>query len=66
MRAGGGRRTNCKRAARVRKAGAPVVAPQAAADKIENPTVMSNGETKTVAGIMIEAAPMYNLLHHPS
>ncbi|MDQ3920259.1 MAG: hypothetical protein M3348_17485 [Acidobacteriota bacterium] len=63
MRAGGGKRTNCKRAARVRRA---TVAPQAAADKIENPTVMSSGETKTVAGIMVEAAPMYNLLHHPS
>jgi L-ascorbate metabolism protein UlaG (beta-lactamase superfamily) len=52
--------------ARVRKAGAPVVAPQAAADKIENPTVMSNGETKTVAGISIEAVPMYNLQRGPS
>jgi L-ascorbate metabolism protein UlaG (beta-lactamase superfamily) len=52
--------------ARVRKAGAPVVAPAAAADKIESPTVIANGETKTVAGISIEAVPMYNLKRGPS
>ncbi|HEV7892064.1 MAG TPA: MBL fold metallo-hydrolase [Pyrinomonadaceae bacterium] len=52
--------------AKVRKAGAPVVAPAAAADKIENPTVIANGETKTVAGIQIEAVPMYNLQRGPA
>jgi len=52
--------------AKVRKAGAPVVAPSAAADKIESPTVINNGETKTVAGISIEAVPMYNLQRGPS
>jgi L-ascorbate metabolism protein UlaG (beta-lactamase superfamily) len=52
--------------ARVRKAGAPVVAPSAAADKIESPTVIANGETKTVAGVSIEAVPMYNLKRGPS
>ncbi|MFL6284669.1 MAG: MBL fold metallo-hydrolase [Pyrinomonadaceae bacterium] len=52
--------------ARVRKTGAPVVAPSAAADKIESPTVIANGETKTVAGISIEAVPMYNLKRGPS
>jgi L-ascorbate metabolism protein UlaG (beta-lactamase superfamily) len=52
--------------AKVRKAGAPVVAPAAAADKIESPTVMANGETKTVAGVSIEAVPMYNLQRGPS
>ena len=52
--------------ARVRKAGAPVVAPAAAADKIESPTVMANGETKTVGGVSIEAVPMYNLQRGPS
>jgi L-ascorbate metabolism protein UlaG (beta-lactamase superfamily) len=51
---------------RIRKPGAPVVAPKAAADKIENPTVISNGETKTVAGISIEAVPMYNLTRGPA
>jgi L-ascorbate metabolism protein UlaG (beta-lactamase superfamily) len=52
--------------ARIRKAGAPVVAPAAAADKIENPTVIANGETKTVAGVNIEAVPMYNLQRGPA
>ena len=52
--------------AKVRKTGAPVVAPKAAADKIDNPTVISNGETKTVAGISIEAVPMYNLKRGPA
>jgi L-ascorbate metabolism protein UlaG (beta-lactamase superfamily) len=52
--------------ARVRKQGSPVVAPQAAAEKIENATVMSNGETKSVAGISVEAVPMYNLQRGPS
>jgi L-ascorbate metabolism protein UlaG (beta-lactamase superfamily) len=50
---------------RIRKLGAPVVAPSAAAPKIETATVMANGETKTVAGISIEAVPMYNLQRGP-
>jgi L-ascorbate metabolism protein UlaG (beta-lactamase superfamily) len=52
--------------AKVRKPGAPVVAPAAAAEKIESPTVIANGETKTVAGISIEAVPMYNLQRGPA
>jgi L-ascorbate metabolism protein UlaG (beta-lactamase superfamily) len=52
--------------ARVRKPGAPVVAPAAAAEKIENPTVIANGETKTVAGVAVEAVPMYNLQRGPA
>jgi L-ascorbate metabolism protein UlaG (beta-lactamase superfamily) len=51
---------------RIRKAGAPVVAPAAAAPKIENPTVIANGESKTVAGVQIEAVPMYNLQRGPA
>jgi L-ascorbate metabolism protein UlaG (beta-lactamase superfamily) len=44
----------------------PLVAPQAVVDKIpseihDSPTVLSNGEVKTVSGINIEAIPMYNL-----
>jgi L-ascorbate metabolism protein UlaG (beta-lactamase superfamily) len=50
---------------RIRKSGAPVVAPAAAAAKIENPTVIANGESKTVAGISIEVVPMYNLQRGP-
>jgi len=52
--------------ARIRKTGAPVVAPSVAAEKIENPTVINNGESKTVAGVSIEAVPMYNLQRGPS
>jgi L-ascorbate metabolism protein UlaG (beta-lactamase superfamily) len=51
--------------ARIRKAEAPVLAPAAAAPKIENATVIANGESKTVAGIQIEAVPMYNLQRGP-
>ena len=50
---------------KIRKTGAPVVAPSAAAPKIENPTVIANGESKTVAGVQIEAIPMYNLQRGP-
>jgi L-ascorbate metabolism protein UlaG (beta-lactamase superfamily) len=51
---------------RIRKAGASVLAPAAAAPKIENPTVIANSESKTVAGISIEAVPMYNLQRGPA
>jgi L-ascorbate metabolism protein UlaG (beta-lactamase superfamily) len=51
---------------RIRKAGAPVVAPAAAAEKIENATVMANGESKTLVGISLEAVPMYNLKRGPA
>jgi L-ascorbate metabolism protein UlaG (beta-lactamase superfamily) len=51
---------------RIRKPGAPVVAPAAAAPKIENATVMANGESKSVAGFSLEAVPMYNLKRGPS
>lgn len=52
--------------AKVRKPGAPVVVPAAAAEKIENATVIANGENKTVAGVQIEAIPMYNLQRGPA
>jgi len=56
--------------AKLRKPGASVVMPAAVATlagaKISAPTtIMANGETRTVAGISIEALPMYNLLHGP-
>ena len=56
---------------KVRKAGAPVVMPEAvkaqAGDKIPMPIeVMANGQTKTVAGVSIEAVPMYNLQRGPA
>jgi L-ascorbate metabolism protein UlaG (beta-lactamase superfamily) len=57
--------------AKIRKPGAPVVMPAAvktqAGDKIAAPVeVMANGDSKTVAGIAIEAVPMYNLQRGPS
>lgn len=55
---------------KMRKPGAPVVLPAAAATqagaKIPAPTeVMANGETKTVAGVSIEAVPAYSVAHGP-
>jgi L-ascorbate metabolism protein UlaG (beta-lactamase superfamily) len=55
---------------KLRKPGAPVVMPAAAATeagtKIPAPTVvMANGDSKTVADVSIEAVPMYNLQHGP-
>ena len=57
--------------AKVRKPGAPVVMPaavqQQAGSKIPGPVeVLANGQTKTVAGVSIEAVPMYNLQRGPS
>lgn len=50
---------------RIRKAEAPVVVPAVAVPKVDNATVIANGENKTVAGIQIEAVPMYNLQRGP-
>jgi L-ascorbate metabolism protein UlaG (beta-lactamase superfamily) len=52
--------------AKVKKAGTTVVAPAAAAAKVEGATVIANGETKAVEGVSIEAVPMYNLTRGPS
>jgi len=53
----------------LRKDGAPVVAPAAVAeqagDAVADITLIANGETKTVAGVSIEAIPMYNLERGP-
>jgi L-ascorbate metabolism protein UlaG (beta-lactamase superfamily) len=56
--------------ARIRKIGAPVVMPAAARDAVGDnvpaPTViMANGDTRTIAGVSIEAVPMYNLARGP-
>jgi L-ascorbate metabolism protein UlaG (beta-lactamase superfamily) len=59
--------------AKLKKATTVVVAPSAAAAQLDHPTVIANGEKKTIAGIEIEAVPMYNLtrgqspgqLYHP-
>jgi L-ascorbate metabolism protein UlaG (beta-lactamase superfamily) len=52
--------------AKRRKPTTTVVAPSAAASKLEGATVIANGETKTVSGIAIEAVPMYNLQRGPA
>jgi L-ascorbate metabolism protein UlaG (beta-lactamase superfamily)/pimeloyl-ACP methyl ester carboxylesterase len=57
---------NPSRIGKVRKPGTPVVMPAAVRDqagkRIPAPVeVLANGETRTVAGIAIEAVPMYNL-----
>jgi len=52
--------------AKVRKASTKIVAPAAAAPKLESPLVIANGETKTVDTISIEAIPMYNLTRGPA
>ena len=57
--------------AKVRKPGIPVVMPSAvqteAGAKIPAPVeVMANGQTKTVAGVSVEAVPMYNLQRGPA
>lgn len=52
--------------ARIRKPGAPVVAPKDAAPKIANATKLANRQSATVAGFSLEAVPMYNLKRGPS
>ena len=56
--------------AKVRKPGALVVEPAAvqaqAGEKIPAPVeVLPNGQTKTIAGVSVEAVPMYNLQRGP-
>ena len=50
----------------LQKDGTKVVANQAAGDRVPGSAVMKNGETKTVNGLKIEAAPAYNLVHRRS
>jgi L-ascorbate metabolism protein UlaG (beta-lactamase superfamily) len=52
--------------AKLKTASTKVVAPQAAASKLDAPVVMANGETKMVDGLSIEAVPMYNLTRGPA
>ena len=47
---------------RIRKPGAPVVIPAAGEDKLAGGTVLANGETKSVAGIRVEAVASYDLI----
>jgi L-ascorbate metabolism protein UlaG (beta-lactamase superfamily) len=52
--------------AKLKKASTKIVAPQAAASKLEGAVVIGNGETKTIDGVTIEAVPMYNLQRGPA
>jgi len=52
--------------AKLKQASTTVVAPSAAASKLEGATVIKNGETKSVEGVTIEAVPMYNLQRGPA
>lgn len=52
--------------ARLRKPGAAVFAPEAAAAKIPGAAVIRNGETREWEGWSIEAVPMYNLKRGPA
>jgi L-ascorbate metabolism protein UlaG (beta-lactamase superfamily) len=45
----------------LRKSGAPVLISAAVRDKLANGTVIANRERKTVAGVSVEAIPMYGL-----
>lgn len=52
-----------KAIAAVRKEGTTIVLTEKAAEEMPGGTVMKNGETRTVAGIRIEAVPAYNVAH---
>jgi L-ascorbate metabolism protein UlaG (beta-lactamase superfamily) len=47
----------------LRQPGTQIVLNKAAAGQVPGGLVMANGETKTVAGLTIEAVPAYNLVH---
>lgn len=49
----------------LKKPGTIVVAPAAVQKTITEAQTIANGETKTIAGIQIEAVPMYNLQRGP-
>ena len=51
---------------KVKKASTIVVAPAAVAKTITEAQVIANGEKKTIAGVEIEAVPMYNLTRGPA
>jgi L-ascorbate metabolism protein UlaG (beta-lactamase superfamily) len=50
---------------KVRTPATIVVGPQVVADKEPGVIVMKNGETRDVAGVKVEAVPMYNLVRGP-
>jgi L-ascorbate metabolism protein UlaG (beta-lactamase superfamily) len=52
--------------AKLKTAATTVIAPAAAAAKLEGAMVIGNGEKKDVKGVSVEAVPMYNLTRGPA
>ena len=52
--------------AEIKKDSTVIVAPAAVAKTVTEATIINNGESKTIAGIQVEAVPMYNLVRGPS
>jgi L-ascorbate metabolism protein UlaG (beta-lactamase superfamily) len=50
----------------LKKTGTVILAPAAVAKTVSGATVISNGESKSVDGIKVEALPMYNLVRGPT
>lgn len=50
---------------RLRKEGTPVVGPAAVGQTFSGTTVITNGQSMAIAGVTIEAVPMYNLNRGP-
>jgi L-ascorbate metabolism protein UlaG (beta-lactamase superfamily) len=48
---------------KLRKEGAPVIAPGLCCEKIENCTLMKNGDEKSFGWISMAAVPAYNMVH---
>jgi L-ascorbate metabolism protein UlaG (beta-lactamase superfamily) len=51
---------------KLKKAGTIVLAPAAVQKTITEAQIIANGDKKTVAGIEIEAVPMYNMVRGPA
>lgn len=51
--------------AEIKKDGTMILAPAAVAKTVTEATVINNGEKKNIAGIEVEAVPMYNLVRGP-
>ncbi len=52
-----------KALAAIRVGNTAVILPEACASQVPGGVVMGNGETRTLAGIRVEAVPAYNLIH---
>lgn len=49
--------------AAIRKPDTRILVAKTCAGKVDGATVLENGETKTLAGVTVEAVPAYNLVH---